>query len=523
MHQRIATAAAIFVLLLAPPTLAAEPPVVAVHSGKLAGEGEGDGDVAIFRGIPYAAPPVGNLRWRPPQRAASWSGVRDATKFGSSCPQWSGGGKIDILRYGGAPPPTSEDCLTLNVWAPAHAKRAAVMVWFHGGAGRIGSGSLPYYDGTSFARDGVVLVTVNYRLGHLGSFAYPGLAKEAAKSGAMVGAYGLMDQIAALQWVKRNIAAFGGDPGNVTIFGESSGGISVFDMLATPVAWPYFEKAIIESGGGWFGPPASMADAEKKGEALAAAVGLPHATLAQLRALPAQKIADAPGDSVAEPDPRLVPEDPTIAIAAGRVAQVPLLIGVNDGEDSLIDRNIAKAEAALDTDTLAKLRKVYGVDLTKEMAARLYFRDGLATAPARWVVAHWMPPAYLYRFEHVTESYRPKRKRAHHGAEIFYVFETLGREPDVASHPTPADEALARQIHARWVAFAKTGRPDTPGAPRWPAYSATSDQWMVFGQDRAHVQAHLMKPQLDWYDSRTGWLILMLRIKDAVTRFFWWL
>jgi para-nitrobenzyl esterase len=499
-------------------------PLVTLDSGRIVGEAAGD--IAIFRGIPYAAPPVGAMRWRAPARAANWSSVRDATKFGPPCPQAAPGDKSNILTYGGAPGQASEDCLTLNVWAPARpAKHAPVMVWFHGGAGRIGAGSLSYYDGASFAHDGVVLVTLDYRLGNLGGFAYPGLADEAKRNGEHTGSYAMMDQLAALEWVKRNIAAFGGDPGNVTIFGESSGGISVLTMLTSPVSWGLFNKAIVESGGGWFGPPGSAADAEKKGTALAVAAGAPAgADLAKLRAMPATAFTQATGvDGATEPDPTLTDANPTVAIAAGRVAPVPLMIGVNDGEDSLINRGIAKAVAMIDDDALAKARALYGMPLDREMAARLQFRDALATAPARWVAARWPAPAYLYRFEHVTQSYRPARARAHHGAEIFYVFKTLGREPDEVSHPTARDEQLADRIHARWIAFAKSGAPNPQGAARWPAYSSTEDRWMVFGQDHTSVQTGLLKKQLDSYEAKFGWLIFFMRMQDAFARFFAWL
>ena len=496
-------------------------PIVDIETGKIAGEASGDID--IFRGIPYARPPVGALRWRAPQKADAWGGVREAKEFSPSCPQGFAEGVSDIRQIGGAPEPTSEDCLTLNVWAPAGTKRAPVMVWFHGGAGKIGAGSLPYYDGASFAKDGVVLVTVNFRLGALGAFAYPGLVEEAARHGEPSGNYALMDQIAALAWVKRNIAAFGGDPGNVTIFGESSGGISVFCLLAAPSARGLFQKAIVESGGGWFGPPASRADAEKRGTEIAKAAGAPeNATLAQLRALPAPALTRVEGEVAGVPDDRLMSESITTAIASGRVAAVPLIIGVTDGEDSLIDRAISKANAVIDDDKLAKLRAIYGTNLDRETAARLQFRDQLGTAPARWVAAQWQAPAYLYRFEHVSESYRPERKRAHHGAEIFYVFRTLGREPDRVSVPTRSDEELSVEMHARWVAFAKTGVPDAAQYLAWPAYSP-ADQWMVFGQEHTSVKSHVLKPQLDWYERQIWPLILWFRAREAVARAFRWL
>ncbi|HEY2034527.1 MAG TPA: carboxylesterase family protein [Rhizomicrobium sp.] len=522
MHRTAIVSLSILALTVLAGAAPLHTPIVTIDTGALAGARAGD--IVVYRDIPYAAPPIGALRWRAPHPAAAWSGVRDASKFGPSCPQASPGDKSDILTYGGAPEPTSEDCLTLNIWAPEHiGKRAPVMVWLHGGAGRIGSGALPYYDGRSFALDGVVLVTVNYRLGNLGGFAYPGLSAEAKAHGEPVGAYGMMDQIAALKWVKRNIAAFGGDPGNVTIFGESSGGISVFNMLVTPSTWGLFKKAIVESGGGWFGPPPSAADAEKRGAEIAKAAGAPAgASLSTLRAMPTSAFTHVPGDNVAEPDPDLVPDGITVAIAGGHVAPVPLIIGVNDGEDSLIDRAIAKATAGMDDSTLAKMRELYGKQIDREMAARLQFRDMLGTAPARWVAARWPAPAYLYRFEHVTESYRPARPRAHHGAEIFYVFKTLGREPDVASHPVKNDEELAEQIHARWVAFARSGVPDVGGSAPWPVYQASQDRWMVFGQEHTAVQTGVLKTQLDYDEAKTRWLILLVRLQRGIAHFFSW-
>lgn len=430
----------------------------------------------------------------------------------------------DITRYGGAPEPTSEDCLTLNVWAPVHARHAAVMVWFHGGSGRMGSGSLPYYDGSSFAQDGVVLVTVNYRLGHLGAFAYPGMREEGKKDG-YVGNYALMDQIAALQWVKRNIAAFGGNAHNVTIFGESSGGISVLTITTSPAARGLFAKAIVESAGGWYPPPANQADAEKRGKEIAAAAGAPAgATLNQLRAIPARKIAAVPGSSIPEPDRRLVTESPTTAIAGGREAAVPLLIGVNNGEDSLLDHGdgLKKAVANLKPDKLARIRTLYGADTTPEMAVRYQLRDGVAAAPARWVAARWSrrAPAYLYRFEHVDEWRMPKRTRAAHGEEVFYVFKTLDRKLDDPPSPTPGDEKLADEVHARWVAFAKTGSPNVTGMTVWPLYSPNSDPWLVFGQTKTTVKHDVLKPQLDWYQSQITPVIWLFRIKAWWSRHF---
>ncbi len=500
------------------------PPILTLEAGQVAGEAFGD--IRIFRNLPYAAPPIGPLRWRPPQPLAPWKGVRDAVAFGPAAPQAGGVGVEDIVRYGGAPEPTSEDCLTLNVWAPAEtAGPAPVMVWFHGGSGRMGSGALPYYDGSAFARDGVVLASVNYRLGHLGAFAHPALTREAGAAEPL-GNYALMDQVQSLRWVAANIAAFGGDPRNVTIFGESFGGISVMLLAAAPSAKGLFHKVIVQSGGGWFPPAPGPAAAERKGLAVAAAAGAPENTTAEeLRALPARAVAAAPGDATPYPDRRLTPDDLTVALAAGRHVAVPLMIGVNSGEDSLLDYGdgLARAKASVRPAKLAALRQLYGPGTGDELAIRNYFRDSLGTAPARWVARLWSSraPAYLYRFEHVDEADLPARSRAGHGAEIFYVFQTLGRQPYAPPAPTPADERLAAQMHARWVAFARTGAPNIDGAPPWPAYEPAADPWMVFAQGGAtQVRANVLKTQLDWCERHITPLIWLLRTKADLTRLF---
>ena len=496
-------------------------PTAAIDTGRLAGVmNEG---VRVFRGLPYAAPPTGALRWRPPQHLAPWQGVRSAAQFGPACPQAHPNGLVDVVPYGGAPEPTSEDCLTLNVWAPAGATaRAPVMVWFHGGAGVLGAGSLPYYDGASFARDGVVLVTINYRLGFLGDFAHPALTRE-AKPGELLGAYAQMDQMAALRWVKRNIAAFGGDPGNVTIFGESSGGISVLNLITTPSAAGLFQKAIVESGGGWFPPGPSREKAEAQGQKIAASLAVPaNATAARLRQIPVAALTALPPPSATFVDTRLMPEGATTAIDAGRNLTIPLMIGVNSGEDSLLDHGggVAKAKAQIKPDVMAQLHKLYGPNIDDDMAARDYFRDALATGAARWVAGKWSrgAPAYLYRFDHVDEALRPHRTRASHGSEIIYVFQTLGRQPADAVKPTAGDVWVAGVMHARWVAFARTGDPNPAGLAHWPAYSREADPWMVFGPNGAGVQHHVLKAQLDWHEGRTAPLLLLLRAQAEWAR-----
>ncbi|WP_312163615.1 carboxylesterase family protein [Phenylobacterium sp.] len=485
-------------------------------------DGERVGGIEVFRGLPYAAPPQGPLRWRPPAPPAAWQGVREATRFGPACPQRGPQGEADLVRRGGAPEPTSEDCLTLNVWAPAAKAAAPVMVWLHGGSGRMGAGSLPYYDGSAFARDGVVLVTVNYRLGHLGGFAHHALSGEPGPKGA----YALMDQIAALQWVKRNIAAFGGDPGNVTIFGESSGGISVLTLAVTPSARGLFHKAIVQSGGGWYPPPGKAAAAEASGEATARAAGAPAGASAdQLRALPARAVAAAAADSQPYPDRTLLPEPQTIAIDAGRHAAVPLMIGSNSGEDSLLDYGggLERARAATKPQDLRKLRRLYGLGAAEdELAIRYSLNDGLVAAPARWVARRWSrkAPAYVYYFDHVDEADRARRVRAGHGAEIYYVFETLGRQPADPPPPSIGDQHLAREMHARWVAFARTGSPNIEGAAPWPAYSARDDRTMLFGPSGAASRQALRKRELDWHEGRMAPLIFLLRLKTELERLF---
>ncbi|HEY1427925.1 MAG TPA: carboxylesterase family protein [Caulobacteraceae bacterium] len=489
-----------------------------MSTGALAGVVE-DG-VAVFRGVPFAAPPVGPLRWRPPQPAPAWEGVRDATRFGPACLQGHPNGRADVTPYGGAPEPTSEDGLTLNIWAPVSpAEPAPVMVFFHGGSGIFGSGALPYYSGAAFARDGVVLVTANYRLGTLGGFAHPALTREARAGGDLMGAYATMDQIAALGWVKRNVAAFGGDPDNVTIFGESAGGIAVLNLLTTPLANGLFEKAIVQSGGGWFPAGQSRQRAEAAGVEIGKAFGVPADGSAEdLRRIPGQALVDVNLPAAGFTDPRLAPEGLTAAIAAGRHARVPLIIGVNSGEDSLLDSSdgVARLRADIKPHVMARLKALYPGD-DEETLARNYFRDGVGTAAARWVARRWQrhAPAYLYYFEHVDEAALGRRDRAPHGSEIFYVFETLGQQPASigAAAPTAADRRSATDMHARWVAFARSGDPNVAGRSPWPACAPARDAWMVFGQHSSGAQDRLMQKTLDWYERRTRPLILTLRVQ----------
>jgi para-nitrobenzyl esterase len=445
----------------------------------------------VFRAVPYAAPPVGPLRWKPPQPPLSWTGERQAILPGPSCIQaMSPDGRPNLGAATGA---VSEDCLQLNVFAPKGAARAPVMVWLHGGGFIAGAGWI--YNGESFARDGVVFVAINYRLGALGWFAHPALTREAAPDAPLAN-YGLMDQIAALTWVKRNIAAFGGDPDNVTVLGESAGAASTLALLATPAARGLYRKAIVESGGGW-SPGVSLAQQEASGMRAAAALGLATGASADdLRAVPAERFASLPS-AIAGPviDGRLVTLTPAQALLQGRFDDVPLIIGSNSGEDSLMD--LFPGAGALGARASPALRTAYGPEAADpDHFARALFTDSFGAGPARWIAARAAggQPAWLYYFSYVGSRFRPQMTRAAHAAEIQYMLEYWGRRTP-ASAISDEDREMARRMHACWVAFARTGAPAC-GDPPWPAYDRRTDALMEFGADSG-VRTGFRKTQLD--------------------------
>ena len=471
-------------LVLAGAAQAADGPKVKVESGVLAGV---QTDRArIFRNVPYAAPPVGALRWAPPRKPLAWSGERDATANGPSCPQ-----KMNpdgTPNEGSANGPVSEDCLQLNVFAPLEAQKAAVMVWLHGGGHKTGAGWI--YDGQNFARDGVVLVAINYRLGPLGYFAHPALGKDQA------GNYGLMDQVAALQWVRRNIAAFGGDPGNVTVFGESAGGDSTLALLAAPGAKGLFHKAAVQSGGGW-SAPRTLAQEQAEGAALAAKLGASDLTL--LRALPAQILADEGAGADYGPfvDGRVLKQTPAQAFAAGKAIDVPLIIGANSGEDSLLGRRLPNA-AAMAASIPEAVKAAYPDEAAKgdEALVRAAFGDRYMVGPARWLAgqAAGGKPAWLYHFSYVGSRFRSMGvTSAAHAAEIQYVFEYWGRRTPL-SMVAADDRAMATLMHGCWVAFAKTGAPACDIA--WPAHDRAGDELVEFGA-QSGLRTGFRKRQLD--------------------------
>lgn len=450
---------------------------VRVESGMLAGKA-GDG-VAMFLGIPYAAPPTGDLRWRPPAAALSWTGARQADDYGASCLQSE---PPRNARFGSRGQTMSEDCLTLNIWTPlARPGPLPVMVWLHGGGNVRGTGADRYYDGSAFARDGVVLVTLNYRLGALGFFAHRAIMGEAGNDS---GNFGLLDQIAALRWIRSNIAAFGGDPSNVTIFGESAGGEDAVILAASAAANKLFGKVIAESAGDLWGEWATTAQARNASAELATKLGLPGdaATAGQLRALPADAFAGLQDDDQLglTVDGRII--SARLTAQGLRGIRVPIVIGTNDGDDSL-GANIMHPENVwpqLSKDDLAFVRARYAVSgITNDAAvAQHLFGDGYFAAPARWVakrLAEEKKPVYLYRFDYVLGSLAERSPAAPHGSEIPFVFENW---PPI--FVSDADRSVGAAVHDCWIAFARTGTPECPAVPAWPPYDARSGRVMLF-------------------------------------------
>jgi para-nitrobenzyl esterase len=499
--------------LIAPSAFAGAAPVVHIAQGDVAGVASNGVD--SFKGIPFAAPPVGDLRWRPPAPAAGWSGVRDASAFGPGC-----------LQAPHAGVSFSEDCLTLNVWTPANRTpggKAPVMVWIFGGAFVEGASAFPVYDGSHFAERGVVMVSFNYRVGRAGYFAHPALDRNAT---GPVGDYGLMDQIAALKWVQANIAAFGGDPAKVTVFGESAGGISVNYLVASPAARGLFARAISESGFGRNkGMPLSGApdgkDAESIGRRFAAANGIngdDDAAAAALRALPAEAInapygavggADNPGMII---DGRLVTQSAARAFARGEQAHVPLMIGGNSYEASLFPNVTRYPRVTMSRfgGPSGQAEALYG-DATPQAAADLT-TDSTILEPNRFLaraMAASGQPVFVYHFSYVPAAERSADLGARHGAEIPYVFATLSSQPSVyAGRPiagaTPEDRKISDAMIAYWVAFAKTGQPGAAGGPDWPRFSAANDQLLEFGADGVNVRQAFDKARLDFVESVVG-------------------
>jgi para-nitrobenzyl esterase len=459
-------------------------------------EGKMQGTVQTFLGIPYAVPPVGELRWRPPAPAEKWMGVRKATKFGARCMQGNVYGDM-VFRD----PGPSEDCLTLNVWAPADAKNLPVMVWIHGGGFVAGGTSEPRQDGTNLAKLGVVVVSMNYRLGIFGFFVYPGLAAESDQHAS--GNYGLLDQLSALQWVQRNITEFGGDAGNVTIFGESAGSFSVSALTASPLAKGLFQRVIGESGGAFSKVdmkfrPASEREQE---DAKFAEAALVAKTIAELRAIPAKRLLAVSSKNNAgrdvfsfspDVDGYFLPESTSAIFEAGRQNDVPLLAGWNrdEGSGSVLTAKerptAANAKARAEKEFPGRVEeflKVYPAKTDAEAlrSAEDYSGDTfIAWATWRWIEAQktsGKQPVYRYQFDmSLPSAEKPEGLGAYHSAEIEYVFGQLDSKVGIPWRNE--DRKLSDLMQKYWVNFAKNGDPNGAGLPKWPAYEA-SDGWKV--------------------------------------------
>ncbi|HZQ95093.1 MAG TPA: carboxylesterase/lipase family protein [Candidatus Sulfotelmatobacter sp.] len=480
-------------------------PRVKTRSGMV--EGKDDGTVRSFLGIPYAAPPVGGLRWKAPVPAAKWSGVRKATEFGAHCMQGNVFGDM-VFRDRGP----SEDCLTLNVWAPSKPASAKlpVMVWIYGGGFVAGTTSEQRQDGTHLAQQGVVVVSMNYRLGVFGFMVHPELAKESGHNSA--GNYGLLDQLAALRWVHDNIAAFGGDAGNVTIFGESAGSFSVSAQMASPLAKGLFHKAIGESGAAFHSGGLSfdpLAEREEK-DVKVVKERLGVSTLAELRALPAEKILEAfvppksPGfDFGPDVDGYFLPEPVPAIFAAGKQNDVPLLAGWNHDEGSFEvagspqkpTAESMKANAGKDFgEKAAEFLKLYPTETEEQTlrSAQDFAGDRfIAFSTWAWLEAQsktGKKPIYRYRFDLAPPPADAKAPSmgAYHSAEIEYVFGQLDSKKDVPWRAQ--DRHLSEQMQKYWANFARSADPNGAGLPKWPAYTA-ADGWQVMFLD-AESGAH---------------------------------
>jgi para-nitrobenzyl esterase len=477
----------------------AAPPRADVTGGAI--EGASAGGVDAFLGIPFAAPPVGDLRWRPPQAVARWPGVRPAHAIGPDCMQDQANNPLPA-GYVNA---SSEDCLYVNAWRPAGASAALpVMVWIHGGAFIMGSGSLPVYDGAALARKGVLLITMNYRLGRFGTYANPALSAEQA--GAPVANYGLMDQMAALRWARANAAALGGDPKNVTVFGESAGASSVNFLLTSPLARGLFDKAISESGGASNAPQAlagGARSAEAAGLAWARGKGVKDGDVAALRALPAAIVLDAPVREVAAPvlDGKLVVHDTATAFRLGEAAPVPYLSGANDDEQSLMKWMPGAGAAMLNRMGPSGERILAEYEqpgVTHDQAVGRMWGEMAMVEPtrrrARQQAARGVP-VWLYRYGYVPEALRATVPGAGHDNEMEMVFAT----PSGRARPlwSAADQKMAEQVSNYWVAFARTGNPNVPGQPVWPRMTAGQDRLLEFSNTGTAAVADFGRSRLD--------------------------
>jgi len=468
-------------------------PIVKAPAGAV--EGQMEGGLRVFKGIPYALPPVGARRWQPPSPMPRWTGVRKATEFGPACFQPQNPGKS---IYSWIPVPLSEDCLTLNIWAPAGARKAPVFFWIHGGALTTGSSRDALYDGTKLAGQGIIVVSLNFRLGVLGWLAHPELSKESPLG--VSGNYALLDLIQGLKWVRQNIGAFGGDPANVTIAGESSGGLSVMYLMASPPARGLFAKAIAESAymittpelkNAAFGLPS----AEASGVKLAAALHAPD--IAAMRAMDASTLSMAAPAAGFAPfgaiDGQLLPHQLVDVFDKGEQAPVPLLAGFNSGEIRSL-RILAPPPAASAAAYESTIRDRYGdladaflqlypsTNLEESILATT--RDALYGWTAQRLVRKQTAlgqPSFLYLFDHGYPAADNAGLHGFHASELPYVFGTADKTPPLWPKipETPEETALSDAMVGYWTSFARTGRPQAAHQPDWPAFGSTG-AYMAF-------------------------------------------
>lgn len=448
-------------------------PVVTSKHGKLRGLTEKG--ISIWRGVRYAAPPTGINRWRPPQPLAAWQDIRDATSFGPACLQPVARNEPERSLKD---KPQSEDCLALNIWAPQDAQSLPVMVWIHGGSFRFGTGSLDLYHGDELAKQGVIVVTLNYRLGLFGTFSHHALRDD----GLTDVNFGLLDQIAALQWVRDNIAAFGGDPSNVTLFGESAGGVSVSYLMASKAARGLFHRAIVQSGG-LAVPLNDRQQGDAIGRRIAEDLNLPDATAADLRALPAEALRDAAysaADIMPQRDGHIIDRNLTDAFEAGDAGDMPLLIGWNTAEAGFFGPRYWKSiEGDLGPDRWQEFKALCvgwgreSDDAASEQIASEWFAGSVSRAMA---LSH-RGPVHAYRFGWVPERERSTTRGAIHTAEIPYVFGHVA----TSAASDDASRAVSRDLSRRWAEFAKNGEPESPDGPQWRQLTSAAKTFLRVG------------------------------------------
>lgn len=491
-------------LHVATPSLAQIPAPIGISSGDV--QGVVEQGIHVFRGIPYAAPPTGELRWRAPKPMHAWQGVRPAQKFGPFCPQ-------NAPSVGDAPlGDMSEDCLTLNIWTPSINEDVGlpVMVWIHGGGYLVGSGAEPHYTGSAFAKKGVVFVTINYRLGVLGFFAHPALS--ASQDDEPLGNYGLMDQIAALEWVQENIAAFGGDPNNVTIFGESAGAGSVIYLMVATSAAGLFHRAISQSSAVGLQPDPFLKQpsgrrlaVEEQGEILASGMELDQesdviAAMRQASFDELLKVVDPRVQPRPLVDGQIIIDKVSTLFSQGKQRDVPYLAGGNSWEASLgyaVGGGFSPTlrARAMTPETTTRL---YG-DFDATGAIDQWFGDTVILTPTRYLVTQMRnvtSPAYLYHLSYLTESRRGKQPGVAHGDDIPYIFQTMDIVFDEVSD---RDRKVSDLMNAYWIQFAKTGNPNRKGLPEWPEYSRELDTLLEIS-DEVKVRQGYLAERWDFHE-----------------------